>query len=225
VDIDKNTIKNVIYFNIIAFLLSIITFIYKNNCVWFEFASNLFLGLFSSGVLVLFVSIISAQSIFKKSVNNILFYSRKVKNYYDEIFYIDRKRFLTVSKRIIECYEEFYKNYQDIEYTWFNQKYKGRTQNLFNTFTTFVSPFYSSINKYEISDITEKDIDQFFLESKTMTKVKFDEFVRAYVDLYSLFDKKMLASVLQWDENSLDIHNWTDNQVKHQSIRQIINQK
>lgn len=58
-----------------------------------------------------------------------------------------------------------------------------------------------------------------------MTKIKFNEFIRAYVDFYTLYDKEMLDSVLQWDEDSLDFKIGGNSTIKHQSIRQILNQK
>lgn len=130
-DIDKNTTRILVFFNIIALILSIKFFVFKNCVVGFEFASDLFLSLFGSGVLVLLVSIISAQSKFKKSIENILFNSKRAKIYYNEIFYIDNSKFFTIADKIFECHKEFYNNYKEIEFMWFNEKYKEKIQKLF----------------------------------------------------------------------------------------------
>ena len=130
-DLDKKTIQYASIFSLAALLLSILTYgikgsdffalffplldyLVKNGNMWFAFASNLSLGLFCSEILVVLVSVISAQYKFKNSVNKILYYSKVVKVYYDWLPYSDKSQFMQISKKIVDCYADFYKNYTEI---------------------------------------------------------------------------------------------------------------
>ena len=209
--------------DVFALLLPIVTYMVKNGDMWFAFASNLFLGLFCSGILVVFVSVISAQYKFRNSVNKILYYAKVVKGYYDWLPYSDKSRFMQISKKLVDCYDEFYKYYTEIEFLFFNKKYEKSIRDLFNAFTDFISPFNSAVIKDEIRVVEQKDVDFYYAESQTMTKLKFHEFIFRYVDLYSLWDKKLLAFVIENDDNAKETY--SDKGKRHETIKQILSQK
>jgi hypothetical protein len=168
-----------------AMFLPLVNYLVQNGDKWFLFASNLFVGVFCSGVLVVLASVITAQYKFKKSVNNILYYSKVLKTYYDWLPYSDKKRFMQISRKIADCYTDFYKNYTEIEFLFFNRKFEKDIRALFIAFTDITSPFYSAVIKDEIQVVKQKDIDFYYAESQTMTKIKFYEFVFKYADLYT----------------------------------------
>jgi hypothetical protein len=203
-----------------AIFLPLVNYLVKNGDTLFVFASNLFLGLFCSGVLVILVSVISAQYKFKNSINNILYYSKVVKTYYDWLPHSDKSRFMQISRKIVDCYRDFYKNYAEIEFLFFNRKYEKNIRALFIAFTNFTSPFNSAVIKDEIQVIEQKDIDFYYAESQTMTKFKFYEFIFKYIDLYALWNKKLLTSVIEADELMKETHIEKDK--KHETIKQIL---
>jgi len=194
----------------------------SDNNVWFGFASNLCLGLFSGGVLAVLISMISFQNRFKKSVNKMLFISNNSKICYDEIFYIDRERLLPISKKIIDYYDDFSQIYNGIEFLFLNGKFNKKIQSLYFAFTTFVSPFNSLLIKDEIHDLAQQDLDFYFSEARSLTKLKFYEFVHSYVDLYSLWDKKMLDFMIEVDEDAKGNFSSKDVDIKHETIKQIM---
>jgi hypothetical protein len=236
-DLDRKTIRYTIIFCGVSLLLSILTYgikgsdffalflplfnyLVKNGDTWFVYASSLFLGLFCSGVLVVLVAVISAQYKFKNSVNKILFYSKVVKAYYDRLPYSDKSRFIQISRKIVDCFTDFYKNYTEIEFLFFNRKYEKDIRALFIAFTDFTSPFNSAVIKDDIQVIEQKDVDFYYAESQTFAKLKFYEFIFKYVDLYTLWDKKLIASVMDADDLTQEIHD--EKGMKHETIRQIL---
>ena len=203
-----------------AMFLPLVNYLVKNGDMWFLFASNLFVGLFCSGVLVVLVSVISAQYKFKKSVNNILYYSKVLKTYYNWFPYSDKKRFMQISRKIVDCYTDFYKNYAEIEFLFFNRKYEKDIRALFIAFTDITSPFNSAVIKDETQVVEQKDIDFYYAESQTMSQIKFYEFIFKYADLYTHWDKKLFASVMDADDLIQETH--IEKGKKHETIRQIL---
>ena len=224
-DTDKNTIRYVSIFSISALLLSLFSYAFRTCNNWFEFLSYLFLGLFGSGVVVVFASVISANNKFKRSMNNILFNAKVAKIYYDEIIYVNKGRFLKLSKNILDCYNNFYQSYTEIEFMFFNRKFEKNIVSLFNTFTSFIGPFASAVRNNEIQEITSIDLDFYYSEARTMTKIKFYEFINSYVDLYSLWDNKMLDWVINQDELTQDSYASKGKAIRHETIKQIIGKR
>ena len=93
--IDKKIIRWAFVFSLVMLFLSMLAYIFKDSYAYLEFASDLFLGLFTNGVMTVLVSMIHFQTNFKKSVNRILFYSKRAKIYYDKLYEIDKSRFFT----------------------------------------------------------------------------------------------------------------------------------
>lgn len=279
-DLDKKTILYTGLFCLVTLLLSVLTLGIKGmnifpsilkflNCdTWLEFVSNLSLGLFCSGVLVIFGATISAQYKFKNSVNNMLHYSKVARLHYDSLldkppvptvmpqkaqsfldilqklcaknrrssqldksesareYYgsfsnIEKSRFLLISQKIIDSYTDFEKNYAEIEFMLFNRKYEKSIRNFCNAFREFVSPFNAVVWKNETEGIDAKDMGFYYIESQTMTKVKFYEFIYKYIDLYALWDKKMLAFIIDFDERAKQVHSGHHSE----TIKQIIAQR
>lgn len=226
-DVDKTTIRFSFVFSLIVLLLALLVQVYslshsatEGNNTWLDFASNLLLGFFSNGALIVLISMISAQRKFKNLVNKLLFYSKVAKVYYDRLQYADKSRFLVISQKVVDCYENFYQNYTEIEFMLFNQRYEKNIRSLFNSFTNFVSPFNSAIITSESRDIPPEDIDFYQAEAQTMTKSKLYDFVYNYVELYTLWDRKMLDFIIDQDEWSKMKYDNED--VKHETIREII---
>jgi hypothetical protein len=219
---DKKVIRFFSLFCILSLALAFLSYAFKCRNSWLEFLSYLFLGLFGSGVVVIFVSVISAKNRFKKSMNKMLFYAKVAKISYDEFLYIDKGRFIKYSQKFIECHNNFYNCYTTIEYVYFNRKFEKYIKNLFTTFTAFVAPFASAVSKNEIRDITAKDLDFYFAEARTLTRIKFYEFVHSYVDLYSLWDRKMLDFDIDVDETAKESYSTRDVGIKHETIKQIL---
>jgi hypothetical protein len=224
-DTDKKTIRCVSLFSISALLFSLLSYAFKSCNNWLEFISYLFLGLFGSGVVVAFASAISAKNKFKRSMNNILFNAKVTKIYYDDLIYIDKGRFLKFSQKILDSYNNFYQSYTEIEFMFFNRKFEKNIVSLFNTFTSFVGPFASAVRNNEIQDITPKDLGFYYSEARTMTKLKFYEFIHSYVDLYSLWDSKMLAWIVTEDELAQDSYATGGRPKKHETIKQIMGKR
>ena len=209
-------------FCILSLTLAFLSYAFKCRNNWLEFLSYLFLGLFGSGVVVVFVSVISAKNRFKNSMNKMLFNAKVAKIYYDEFLYIDKGRFLKYSQKLLDCYNNFYQSFTEIEFMFFNRKFEKNIVSLFNTFTSFVGPFATAIRNNEIQDITSKNLDFYYSEARTMTKIKFYEFINSYVDLYSLWDRKMLDWVINQDELAQDSYTSTGRAIRHETIKQIM---
>lgn len=226
-DIDKTTARSAFAFSLIVLLLSLVVQAFsfsqsttESSNTWLGYASNLLLGFFSNGVLIVLVSMISAQRKFKILVNKMLFYSKVAKIYYDRLPYADKSRFLLISQKVVDCYENFYQNFTEIEFMQFNRRYEENIRSLFNSFTTFVGPFNSAVITSETHDIPPKDYDFYQTEAQTMTKLKFHDFIYDYVDLYALWDRKMLDFVIDEDEWSKAEYGHEER--KHETIREII---
>lgn len=226
-DVDKTTIRYAFVLSLIAFLLSLLAQMFsfskqttESGNAWLIFASNLVLGLFGNGILIVLVVMISAQRKFTNLVNKMLFYSKNAKIYYDRLTYADKSRFLLTSQKVVGCYENFYQSYTEVEFMLFNRKYEKNIRSLLNSFTTFVSPFNSAIIASETRNILSKDIDFYQAEAQTMTKLKFHEFICDYVELYALWDRKTLEFIMNEDERSKALYR--DEDRKHETIREII---
>jgi hypothetical protein len=232
-DIDKQIIKSTGIFCIISFPLSLLlNYLQVSNFVsiylrvpqesllayssWITFATNLFLGLFCNGTLIIAVSIISNIYKFKKCVNNMLFYSRNAKTYYDRLPYSNTNKYISIFSSILEAYQKCYSNYSEIEYIFITKKYKNAIRDLFTTFSAFVCRFNSAIIENEVQEIDEKRLSFYFNESQSFSKLDMHEFIYKYADLYSIWDNRLFAEVIE-NESFVDSkHN------KHETIRQIL---
>ena len=203
---DKKLIILIGVFSIGSLVVSITAFWGANyyaalNNNWFYFISDLFLGLLGGGVLAIFASLISVRIKFKKSMNKMLYIARNVKRYYDRVFYFqdneDQHKFVAIAQKIIECFDEFYQNYHEIEYMLFNRK--DKVDKLFVSFGSFVSPFVSVVRMSGIPD--KYDIEFYCAEAKTVTKPKFFEFLYCLADVHELWNQEMF-------ENFKDVDDW-----------------
>ena len=102
----------------------------------------------------------------------------------------------------------------------FNQNYENNIHGLFNAFTSVTEPFASAVLKDEIQDIEPKDIDSYYIDAQIMKKPDFYKFIYEYVDLYKLWDEKLLEFVLENDE--LAVESLTSKGKKPETIKQII---
>jgi|GEM_PF-5757160 len=224
--IDKAIIFFFLVIIAITFSLIIITYqftsITSNGQLIYDFS----LGIFCSALVALFVSIISARSKFFTLLNKILFICKQIKSNFDKTYYIEQDRLLTITEELVKNFEEFYQTYSDIDFLWLiNCKYKEPLEGLCFRLESFISPFCSFVNNNGIKQIHEKDIERLQLEINTKVKIDFHEFICTYVDLYTIYDNKLLTSVLEWDEISQDLYNWVGDKKLHETINQIINNR
>jgi len=222
--IDKATINSLLILIGVTLLCTIISFfLITGNANW-QLPFDLSFGIFGSAVVALFVSVISAKSKFF-TLNKILYICKQVNFNFNKTYYVENDRLLVIANELVDNFEDFYQFYQDVDFLRIiNCRYQKPITNLFNAFAKFENPFISITSQNDIKPVSQRDIEHLRLEL-IVIKTEFHKFICAYVDLYTLYDKELLNSIIELDDISTNPFEWNGTTKKHESIKQIISNR